>query len=141
MADGCPPQWASGWGQDRYGVFVEFTLDEITQRLRWIPPGRFQVGSPESERGGLAKHEWEGPPHEVILSEGFWLFDTPCTQVLWKAVMGDNPSRSQSPNRPVEQVSWEDVQRFLHQINARIYQYGPHLRNGRRGFCCARPQV
>jgi hypothetical protein len=44
LATGCPPDWASGWGQDRYGVFVEFTLQEVTQRLRWIPPGRFWMG-------------------------------------------------------------------------------------------------
>ena len=25
---------------------------------------------------------------------GFWMFDTPCTQALWAAVMGENPSRS-----------------------------------------------
>ena len=41
LATGCPPNWASGWGQDRYGVFVEFTVQEVTQRLRWIPPGQF----------------------------------------------------------------------------------------------------
>ena len=29
LANGCPPDWASGWGQDRYGVFVEFTLLEV----------------------------------------------------------------------------------------------------------------
>lgn len=40
LAGGCPPDWASGWGQDRYGVFVEFTVRDVTQRLRWIPPGR-----------------------------------------------------------------------------------------------------
>ena len=51
LVTGCPPRWASGWGQDRYGVFVEFTLQEITQRLRWIPPGRFWMGSPEKEPG------------------------------------------------------------------------------------------
>jgi formylglycine-generating enzyme required for sulfatase activity len=48
------------------------------------------------------------------------LFDTPCTQALWEAVMGDNPSRFQSPERPVEQVSWEEVQEFLRRIEERV---------------------
>ena len=117
LATGCPPRWASGWGQDRYGVFVEFTLQEVTQRLRWIPPGRFWMGSPEEEPG---RFDREGPHHQVTLTEGFWLSDTPCTQALWQAVMGNNPSRFQSPTRPVEQVSWNDVQDFLTRINARI---------------------
>jgi formylglycine-generating enzyme required for sulfatase activity len=117
LADGCPPDWASAWGQDRYGVFVEFTLGEVTQRLRWIPPGRFRMGSPES---GPGRFDWEGPQHQVTLTQGYWLFDTRCTQALWEEVMGDNPSRFRSPDRPVEGVSWDDVQRFLRRINERI---------------------
>ena len=117
LATGCPPHWASGWGQDRHGVFVEFTLQEIIQRLRWIPPGQFSMGSPEDEPG---RFDAEGPHHPVTLTEGYWLFDTPCTQALWGAVMEKNPSRFQSPTRPVEQVSWHDAQDFLARINARI---------------------
>lgn len=117
LATGCPPAWASGWGQDQYGVFVEFTLQEVTQRLRWIPPGRFWMGSPEKEPG---RYDAEGPRHPVTLTEGFWLFDTLCTQALWVAVMGQNPSRFQNPTRPVERVGWDDVQDFLAHINTRL---------------------
>ena len=88
LATGCPPDWASGWGQDRYGVFVEFTLQEITQRLRWIPPGRFWMGSPEEEPG---RYDNEGPRHRVTFSQGFWLFDTPCTRMA--QVMFDRDRR------------------------------------------------
>ena len=117
LATGCPPGWASGWGQDRYGVFVEFTLQEITQRLRWVPPGRFWMGSPEEEPG---RYDNEGPQHQVTLTQGYWLFDTPCTQALWVAVRGNNPSRFQTPTRPVERVSWDDAQTFLSNINEQI---------------------
>ena len=127
LVSGCPPEWASEWGEDRYGVFVAFTLDEMTQRLRWIPPGRFWMGSPEEETKDLAKEDWERawldrehPRHEVFITQGFWLFDTPCTQALWQTVMGENPSRFKSPERPVEQVSWDDVQGFIGRLNARI---------------------
>jgi formylglycine-generating enzyme required for sulfatase activity len=54
------------------------------------------------------------------LTEGFWLFDTPVTQALWQAVMGDNPSRFKSPTRPVEQVSWDDSKNFIKKLNAEI---------------------
>jgi formylglycine-generating enzyme required for sulfatase activity len=56
----------------------------------------------------------------VTLAAGFWLFDTPCTQALWEAVMGANPSRFKSPDRPVETVSWNDVQTFVGRINDRV---------------------
>lgn len=127
LVDGCPPDWASEWGEDRYGVFVAFTLGDVTQRMRWIPPGRFWMGAPEEETKGLAKDDdevgWfaaEHPRHQVVITRGFWLFDTPCTQALWEAVMGDNPSRFKSSDRPVEQVSWNEVQDFMSRINARI---------------------
>ena len=125
LMHGHPPDWASGWGEDRYGVWVELTLGEATQRMRWIGPGRFLMGSPEDEPGryGEADHEGrynEGPRHEVRLSCGYWLFETPVTQALWDAVMGSNPSRFVDPARPVEQVSWDDATEFLAKVNARV---------------------
>ena len=127
LASGNPPAWASEWGQDEHGVFVAFTFGAVTQRLRWIPPGRFMMGSLEEETRGLAKEsyeeEWfkcEHPRHTVYITKGFWLAGTPCTQALWEAVMHSNPSRFKSPRRPVEQVSWNDVQTFLQRINAEI---------------------
>jgi formylglycine-generating enzyme required for sulfatase activity len=89
-------------------------VKEAIQRLRWIPPGRFVMGSPPEEAGRL---EDEGPQRAVQISEGFWLFDTPCTQALWEAVMGANPSGFRSPSRPVERVSWNDCQAFVDLLN------------------------
>jgi formylglycine-generating enzyme required for sulfatase activity len=111
------PAWASAVGRDKYGLFCTFAVPgtEIIQRMRWIPPGRFRMGSPDDEPDRFAD---EGPVHEVTLAEGFWLFDTPCTQALWQAVMDRNPSRFESPTRPVEQVSYDDAQSFLTKLNA-----------------------
>ena len=117
LSNGKPPEWASGWGEDEQGVWVEFTLGDVIQRMRWIPPGRFIMGSPPKEPG---RFDNEGPQHEITLTRGYWFFDTPCTQALWQVVMGDNPSRFQSPDRPVESVSWDDCQSFLHKINSRL---------------------
>jgi formylglycine-generating enzyme required for sulfatase activity len=116
------PAWASAMGRDRFGLWAEIDLAQgenrdLVQRLRWIAPGEFFMGSPPDESGRL---DWEGPRHPVSLSRGYWLFDTPCTQALWEAVMGNNPSEFKSPTRPVEKVSWDDCQQFIEQINHRI---------------------
>ena len=100
------PNWISGWGQDEFGIFVQFSLptggkywDYVDQRLRWIPAGTFMMGSPASEAG---RYDAEGPQHEVTINRGYWLMDTPVTQQLWEHVMGDNPSQFVDPDRPVE---------------------------------------
>jgi formylglycine-generating enzyme required for sulfatase activity len=116
------PRWAKAIGRDAYGLWVDVEVEvsgdsAIAQRMRWIAPGRFQMGSAADEPG---RRDNEGPRHEVRLSRGYWLFDTPCTQALWEAVLGRNPSRFRGPMRPVENVSWEDCQKFLEAINGRL---------------------
>jgi formylglycine-generating enzyme required for sulfatase activity len=80
------------------------------------------MGSPTTEAGRRGE---EGPQHEVTLTKGYWLGETPVTQALWVAVMGENPSRfrgerSDELRRPVEQVSWDDCRAFCERLNARI---------------------
>ena len=40
------------------------------------------------------------------------------TQGLWFAVMGENPSEHKGADLPVENVSWNDCQKFLEKLNA-----------------------
>ena len=117
LVHGCPPAWASEWGEDEFGVFVGFTIGEATHRFRWCPPGEFQMGSPEGEEGRV---DSEGPVHMVTISRGFWLGETPVTQDLWSALGGENPSRFKSPERPVETVSWHDAEQFIERLNKRV---------------------
>jgi len=119
---GQAPSWADAWGWDAYGAWVQFSVqaadgDPVTQRLRWIEPGSFTMGSPQDE---LERFSYEGPQHTVRFTDGFWLFETACTQALWQAVMGENPSRFEGAERPVEQVSWDDAQRFIAALNDRV---------------------
>jgi formylglycine-generating enzyme required for sulfatase activity len=119
-----PPPFATTWGDDAFGLWAEFALTQIVegkpviQRLRWIEPGRFLMGSPDDEPERV---ELEGPRHAVTLTRGFWLGDSACSQALWQAVMGHNPSYfTGDPQRPVEQVSWHDVQGFLRKLEALV---------------------
>ena len=120
-----PPGFAFGWGDDRFGLWADArVLPHVVtheamavQRFRWIEPGLFLMGSPSDE---VERWGDEGPQHSVELSRGFWLADTACTQSLWQAAMGDNPSRFTGDDQsPVESVSWDRVQEFLVRVNAR----------------------
>jgi formylglycine-generating enzyme required for sulfatase activity len=119
LARGIPPAWAWEWGEDRYDPWCMFRVKGVGQRLRWISPGRFMMGSPPEEVGRIVSAN-EGPQRTMRIPEGFWLFETPCTQALWEAVMGENPSRFRSPTRPVEQVSWNDCQAFVERLNGML---------------------
>jgi formylglycine-generating enzyme required for sulfatase activity len=111
------PPWAHTIGRDGYGLYAEFSVGDHTQRMRWLQPGRFPMGSPPDE----PERRDNELQHEVVLTEGFWLADTASTQGLWQAVMGDNPSEFKGDdNRPVENVSWSDCMKFIGRINSMI---------------------
>ena len=118
LPDPFPPPWASEWEEDaEWGLAATLVLNGVRQTFRWIQPGTFMMGSPKGE---VDRYDDE-TQHEVTLTRGYWLADTACTQALWQAVMGDNPSEfKDDPARPVEQVSWNDVQTFLDRLNARV---------------------
>jgi len=127
------PVWAQEIGRDASGLYADLLVpvesgeapdgaQPIVQRMRYIEAGHFRMGSPAAE---AERYEDEGPQHAVTLTQGFWLADSACTQALWQAVMGDNPSHFTAENQggaqhPVEQVSWDDVQLFLRRLEARL---------------------
>ena len=75
------------------------------------------MGSPEDE---LLRYDWE-LQHKVILTQGYWIGETACTQELWEIVMGNNPSDFKgSTQLPVDSVSWNDCMEFIKKINEMI---------------------
>lgn len=79
-----------------------------------IAGGTFMMGCRDDDPLAFGH---EKPAHQVQV-EDFWLARFPVTQFQWKTVMGSNPSHFiKTPEHPVEQVSWDDVQRFLQKFN------------------------
>lgn len=87
---------------------------------RWIPPGRFSMGSSlfESDR------ESDEVLHRVTLTDGFFFSETPCTQAQWSLLMPHNPSKFRGANLPVEQVIWEDAREFARKLTEFHHQLG-----------------
>ncbi|OED43783.1 sulfatase-modifying factor protein [Chromatiales bacterium (ex Bugula neritina AB1)] len=108
-----PPTDAAAWGYDYHGLWKTLLLYGVEQTMRWIPRGDFLMGSPEEE----PERDDDEQQHEVELTSGFWLADTACTQALWQAVMGENPSEFTDAENPVENVSWHDAMEFLEKLN------------------------
>ena len=66
-----------------------------------IPAGTFTMGDAKSKNADEA-------PHEVTLS-AFYMDKCEVTQAEFAAVMGQNPSRFQNDNAPVERIRWTDA--------------------------------
>ncbi|MEZ4776762.1 MAG: SUMF1/EgtB/PvdO family nonheme iron enzyme [Bacteroidia bacterium] len=76
-----------------------------------VEGGTFMMGSND--------YDDEKPVHKVRLSP-FAIGKFPITQRQWSEIMGNNPSLfKDSPDCPVEQVSWNEVKKFLEKLNAR----------------------
>ncbi|MGI5868461.1 MAG: formylglycine-generating enzyme family protein [Kiritimatiellia bacterium] len=84
----------------------------------WCPAGTFMMGSPEDEAG----RDDDETRHEVALTKGFWIGKHEVTQRQWEAVMGEPPSwfKNAGPDAPVEEVSWDDCQKFIEKVNAPV---------------------
>ena len=79
----------------------------------WCPPGRFLMGSPETED----RRNVDEKSHLVTLTKGFWIGKTEVTRKQWKAVMGDAGFAFSSlwggdGELPIDTVSWRQCKEF-----------------------------
>jgi formylglycine-generating enzyme required for sulfatase activity len=91
-----------------------YTANGVSFTMKYVKGGTFKMGA-TSEQGSAAYND-EEPVHIVTLSN-FCIGETEVTQALWKAVMGNNPSYFKGDNLPVENISWEDCQKFIQKLN------------------------
>ena len=109
-------------GRPTVGDAIAITLPGLPEDAKhlemvYIPADTFTMGS-----------ELGWPPHDVALTQGFYLGKYEVTQAQWVAVMGNNPSTNSSVTQifgiygvgddyPVYYVSWDDCQSFIEQLN------------------------
>lgn len=83
--------------------------------LVWVEGGSFTMGSNDA-RGVERSYESTRPEHRVSVA-GFYMGRFEVTQAQWKAVTDETPAKfgggMASDSLPVEQVSWEEAQRFV----------------------------
>ena len=90
----------------------------VALEMIWVQPGSFTMGQSDISNAS--------PEHNVTLTKGFYLGKYEVTQAQYEAVMtGNSDGLSATPSqyggnadRPVEKVSWDDIQKFLTRLNA-----------------------
>ena len=105
--------------------FTEDLGNDVMLEMVSIPGGKFLMGTEEEEIERLVKkfdREYfrrEKPQHEVTVKP-FYMGRYPITQRQWQAVMGNNPAEfKDSPQNPVENVSWHDAVEFCQKLSAK----------------------
>ena len=93
---------------------MTFEANGVSFTMIHVEGGTFTMGATSEMTEPSSDEE---PTHQVTLSS-YYIGETEVTQALWKAVMGSNPSRLKGDNLPVEKVSWNDCQTFIHKLNA-----------------------
>ena len=89
--------------------------DGISIDMIRVEAGTFTMGATTE-----MKDPWddEKPTHQVTLTNDYYIGKYEVTQALWQAVMGNNPSNFKGDNLPVEEVSWNDCQKFISKLNS-----------------------
>ena len=95
--------------EERWKEKKETLTNSIGTKFALIPAGEFMMGSEDFD---LSK-----PVHTVKIRTPFYLGIYPVTQREWNAIMGNNPSKFNGNDLPVESVSWNKVQDFIKKLN------------------------
>ena len=97
------------------GDVETYKVGNIEFKMIKVKGGTFTMGA-TSEQGSDAKDN-EKPTHRVTLSD-YYIGEIEVTEGLWKAVMGENPSKQARGNSyPVEYVTWDDCQMFVKKLS------------------------
>lgn len=87
--------------------------------LVYVKGGTFLMGAQNDnlEMDNYFKYaQEENPVHKVTLSD-YYIGKYEITQEQWTAIMGSNPSFCEGAHKPVENVSWEEIQSYVERLS------------------------
>ena len=98
--------------QAQDSVLAVKVTDGVTIEMVRVKGGTFTMGCNNAPKGVKLNYALAKPEHRVTV-DSYWMGCYEVTQALWKAVMGNNPSKFQGDSLPVECVSWNEAQQFV----------------------------
>ena len=81
-----------------------------------IPPGTFQMGCSPADY----ECRYDETPHDVTITQGFWMGQTEVTQAAYMRVMGENNSRFKGDQLPVERLSYDKATAYCEAVGMRL---------------------
>ncbi|MBQ7028739.1 MAG: SUMF1/EgtB/PvdO family nonheme iron enzyme, partial [Thermoguttaceae bacterium] len=106
---------AGAWGANpEAGTRQTLKINEIEFAFRFCPPGAFTAGSPATEKGRLPNET----QCEVVLTQGFWLAETPTTRRQFQATNPTAKPIRTKADVPFSGASWFAAVEFCETLNA-----------------------
>ncbi|MBP3556235.1 MAG: SUMF1/EgtB/PvdO family nonheme iron enzyme [Thermoguttaceae bacterium] len=103
------------WGANpEAGARKTLEIDGIEFAFRFCPPGAFTAGSPATEKGRLPNET----QREVVLTQGFWLAETPTTRRQFQATNPTAKPIRTKADVPFSGASWFAAVEFCEKLNA-----------------------
>jgi formylglycine-generating enzyme required for sulfatase activity len=93
---------------------IELEVAGVRFQLVRIPPGQFEMGSPEAEIG----HQANEPLKRVRITKSYYLGRYEVTQGQYEAVMGINPSPVQGESLAVDQIQYLQAIEFCKRLSS-----------------------
>lgn len=100
----------------KFNTYTETLQNGFSFEMLYILGGNFDMGSTDDDIGA---YDDEKPIRKNLTVSPFYMAFFPVSQALWKAVLGNtkNPSGFVGDNRPVENITWFDTQKFIKKLN------------------------
>lgn len=87
----------------------------LTLKCIEIPAGKAVLGAAFY----IGRRYQEEYPRLVTLTKPYYLSEIPITQEIWRAVMGNNPSKQKGDRLPVQNPSFDEIDRFCRILSQR----------------------
>ena len=92
---------------------VTESSNSIGMQFVSLPGGTFTMGSNSGD-----PRDADETPHDVTLTQPFYMGVHEVTQTQYEQVMGSNPSKFKGRSNPVEKVSWDDAVSFCQKLSS-----------------------
>jgi formylglycine-generating enzyme required for sulfatase activity len=79
----------------------------------YIPAGEFEMGSPMEE----LKRDDDEAQHHIKLIKPFYIGKFEVTQLQYRVIVSENPSKFGGDKLPVDNVNWHEARRFLKKLS------------------------
>lgn len=89
-------------------------LQELDDNMVLVEGGTFTMGASQNQ---LKEAESDEKVCHQVTVDAFYICKYEVTQDLWTYVMGNNPSHFKGAHLPVEDITWNDCQKFIAKLN------------------------